>query len=296
MVSVIIPVFNREKTIKESITSVLNQTYNDFEIIIVDDFSTDKTTEVIENINDTRIHLIKLTSNHGACYARNIGIIASCGDIIAFHDSDDLWDKNKLKKCMDFMEKNNIDILFHAFSRHFPNGKTIIGPQYNLNNYSDKKKMLLFENCINTPALVGRKYIFEDVKFDEKMPKFQDWDIGIRLAEKYDIRYLDEILVEANVDNSGLTMNMKKSIVALKRIMQKNPLEFSEDKFLRSKYYRLMGDFNERDNGKRLDSMMYYRKALQNKFNIKILLKFYLSFFGIYRLALRIRKKIKISY
>lgn len=74
MVSVIIPVYNREKTIKKAIESVLGQTYTDLEVIVVDDCSTDKTIEVVESIEDKRVRLVKSPENGGACRARNIGI------------------------------------------------------------------------------------------------------------------------------------------------------------------------------------------------------------------------------
>ena len=89
MVSVIIPVYNREKTIKKAIESVLEQTYTDLEVIIVDDCSTDKTIEVVESIADKRIRLVKSPKNGGACKARNLGIDHANGELIAFQDSDD---------------------------------------------------------------------------------------------------------------------------------------------------------------------------------------------------------------
>ena len=97
MVSVIIPSYNREKTIKKAIDSVLNQTWNDLEVIVVDDGSTDNTSQVISEIKDDRLKYVH-QENAGACVARNRGINLASGEIIAFHDSDDLWRVDKLEK------------------------------------------------------------------------------------------------------------------------------------------------------------------------------------------------------
>lgn len=107
IVSVIMPVFNSGKTIKESIDSVLNQTYPFFELIIIDDGSTDSSLDIINSYNDNRIKLISNTLNKGASGARQSGINKSFGDFIAFLDSDDIWLENKLKDHLDFMIDNN---------------------------------------------------------------------------------------------------------------------------------------------------------------------------------------------
>lgn len=96
LVSVIIPTYNRGRLILDSVNSVLNQTYKNIELIVVDDCSTDDTKEVIESIKDSHIKYIKLEKNSGACIARNRGIEKSTGEFIAFNDSDDLWIPEKI--------------------------------------------------------------------------------------------------------------------------------------------------------------------------------------------------------
>ena len=105
-VSVIIPTYNRAHLIGRSIQSVLNQTYQDFEIIIVDDGSTDDTEDVIRNFNDSRIIYIRHKENKGPSAARNTGIKASKGEFIAFQDSDDEWFPEKLDKQIEAFEMN----------------------------------------------------------------------------------------------------------------------------------------------------------------------------------------------
>lgn len=97
MVSVIIPSYNRENTIVRAVNSVLNQTYKDIEVIVVDDCSKDRTLELLSSIKDERLKFFKLEKNSGACVARNFGIEKANGEFIAFQDSDDEWLPEKLK-------------------------------------------------------------------------------------------------------------------------------------------------------------------------------------------------------
>ncbi|HBC5517211.1 TPA: glycosyltransferase family 2 protein, partial [Proteus mirabilis] len=103
LVSIIMPCFNSEKYISEAIESVLKQTYSNFELIIIDDNSTDSTLKIINSFRDNRITIISFDENQGAGVARNKGIEVANGRFIAFLDSDDLWSKNKLEAQIKFM-------------------------------------------------------------------------------------------------------------------------------------------------------------------------------------------------
>lgn len=107
LVSVIMPAYNAENFIKQSIGSVVLQTYNHWELIIIDDCSTDKTMEIVQNINDERIKLVQMEFNSGAAKARNEGIKIARGEFLAFLDSDDFWTKTKLSDQIDFMKSND---------------------------------------------------------------------------------------------------------------------------------------------------------------------------------------------
>lgn len=106
-VSVIMPSFNSSRTIRDSINSVLNQKHKNLELIIIDDCSKDNSLEVIKSFADERIILLSTPKNSGAAVSRNLGILQASGRYIAFLDSDDLWDEEKLTKQIEFMEKNN---------------------------------------------------------------------------------------------------------------------------------------------------------------------------------------------
>ncbi len=111
-ISVILPTFNRGNLIEKSIKSVLNQTFNNIEILIIDDGSNDNTKDIIKNIDDKRIKYIKLGKNKGACNARNVGIKKARGEYITFQDSDDILYPFKLEKQLKNLINNNSSLDF----------------------------------------------------------------------------------------------------------------------------------------------------------------------------------------
>ena len=121
LVTVIIPTYNRAKTIERSINSVLSQSYSNLELIVVDDGSSDNTKSVVENIDDSRVRYI-WQNNSGACAARNNGINNARGEYIAFNDSDDTWKPNKLEKQLEVVTKTGADVVFCKLSIPVKNG------------------------------------------------------------------------------------------------------------------------------------------------------------------------------
>lgn len=119
LVSVIIPVFNAEKTIERAVRSVENQTYKNWELILVDDCSSDNSRKILKSLENKQIHSIHLNRNSGPANTRNAGIKAAKGDFIAFLDADDFWDAEKLEKQLSFMEKK--DCAFSYTSYKFAN-------------------------------------------------------------------------------------------------------------------------------------------------------------------------------
>lgn len=117
MVSIITPTYNAGRFIEETIKSVINQTYTDWEMIIVDDCSNDNTVELVNSycLLDNRIKLYRLGINSGAAVARNLGLENAKGRFIAFLDSDDLWDTNKLEKQLSFMLEHNYGFSFTGY-------------------------------------------------------------------------------------------------------------------------------------------------------------------------------------
>lgn len=219
MVSVIIPSYNRGKTIVEAVQSVLNQTYTDLEVVIVDDGSSDNTREVIQNIKDNRIKYF-YQENAGACIARNNGIKFAKGDYIAFHDSDDIWRRDKLEKQMRVLLQSKADIVFCKLVVHGLDGSISYKPPkceegivYPINN--------LFG--IGTQTLLAYRYVFDEVKFDPEMPRFQEFELLYRATQKFSLYCLNEGLVDYYVGVDSISSNPRKLYLACNMIVEKHP-------------------------------------------------------------------------
>lgn len=163
MISVVIPSYNRAKTIRMAVDSVLNQTYRDIELIIIDDASTDETGDIITRITDERIRYLRLEQRSGACNARNIGVLSAKGEFIAFQDSDDKWCLDKLEKQYRFMVDKNLDFSFCGMTRIMlenPNRKYYY-PNVDMDDNKDYFDQLLYLNRVGTQTIMCKRECFE---------------------------------------------------------------------------------------------------------------------------------------
>lgn len=210
LVSVIIPTYNREETIMRAVDSVLAQTYSDIELIVVDDGSTDSTVRLINDCADKRVRLIHMPENGGANVARNRGIAAARGEYIAFQDSDDEWDRDKLQIQIKDMLDRKLTASFCAYRLIQGVNEKIMPRDYkDKDRYENKLMEVLAErNVIGTPTLIVRKDVFLTVGvFDETMPRLQDYEFVIRLAQKEKIGYIAKPLVTAHRTAVSLSTN-----------------------------------------------------------------------------------------
>ena len=197
-VSVVIPTYNRANVLPRAIDSVLQQTHENIELIVVDDSSTDNTREVVESYNDNRIRYTRLDSNSGANTARNTGINISSGDYIAFLDSDDEWLPSKISKQLNtFKYANNSTGLVYT-------GRKYIGQDDELNAVvtpklqGDVSGNMLADNFVGTfsTALI-KKSILEVVEPpDESFDSGQDWEFFTRISFLYEFGVVDEPMVK----------------------------------------------------------------------------------------------------
>lgn len=198
MISVVIPVHNREQLIARAIESVVAQSLAAGEIIVVDDASTDRTAEVVAGIGKrvSTVTLVCLKENVGAAKARNIGIENAKGDLIAFLDSDDVWYPEKLsKQIIAFEEDNDVVAVFCGLVADNPDtGRRIcIMPKAEVS-----VEDLYHYNILTTMscAMVRRSVLSDIGGFDELLPPCEDWDLFIRLAEVGRLSVVQEALVE----------------------------------------------------------------------------------------------------
>ena len=213
-VSIVLPLYNAENTIVFSVRSVVDQTYKDWELIIVNDGSTDNSVavllELLDQLDFETREKIKFLSqeNKGPSFTRNLGITSATGSYIAFIDSDDAWVKEKLDLQMSYFEKNkNIGIIAGGFNNIiFPKDDKFIEISFT---------KLLFRNYFLTPTVVIKKDFLdgEDYYFNEDKKYSEDQDLWFRLTHKRKGMYINEILAKnivgkANFGESGLSANL----------------------------------------------------------------------------------------
>lgn len=217
-VSVIIPTYNRSHLLPRAIDSVLSQTFTNFELIIIDDGSTDGTKEVVSKYQkkDNRIKYIKHEINMGGNKARNTGIKSSRGDYISFLDSDDEWLPNKLEKQLNIFKKSKNQNLGFVYCRDISikNNKK----SYNKNQiYSGNiLKNLLADNfiCGGGSSNLIKKECFDNCElFDEteelRIGGSQEYEMFIRIAKCYEFDFVDEFLIKYYIHDNSITQKTK---------------------------------------------------------------------------------------
>lgn len=207
MVSVIIPSYNRAHCIRKSIESVLAQTYDDIELIIVDDGSTDGTRELVESINDSRIRYI-YQKNAGACAARNHGIDMANGEFIAFQDSDDIWLPRKLERQMSILQEYpDVDIVVCQTECVKLDNSVFVSMQ-------DCKEGIIPMSQgpfgISTQVILMRKCVSNKVRFDIKVTRYQDLDYMLMAMRDYKVYFLHEPLVKRFIGKDSISNNANR--------------------------------------------------------------------------------------
>lgn len=230
-VSIIIPTYNRANVITDSINSILNQTYDEYELLIIDDGSTDNTEELINSLASasnagSRIRYIKMPENKGVAAARNEGIRQAQYDYIAFQDSDDYWNPDKLEKQMAYFTDiasnanpgtssaagRETALLYCPYECQKQDGSTILVPDENI-PLSEKQgniyEYMLRRNTIGTPSVLLRKECLEKTGlFNEDLRCLEDWELFLRISMHYEIAFQDEPMVKVNLSTDGVSHNI----------------------------------------------------------------------------------------
>lgn len=221
LVSVVLPTYNREATVGAAIESVLRQTYRELELIVVDDGSSDSTEQFVRGLGDARISYLRHANNRGGSAARNTGLAAARGTLLAFQDSDDSWLPHKLERQVGFLAEADeaTAAVYCPYRRRYPDGRVESHP-------ADPARAprgailrdLLRANMIGTPTVVARRSCYETVGgFDEALPRFQDWDWMIRVAQSYSVGLIEEPLVEAGFAGDNISGGHTAELVAAER-------------------------------------------------------------------------------
>lgn len=305
-VSVVIPTYNAAAYIQETLQSILLQDYSDFEIVVVDDHSTDNTKDIITNIDDPRIKYISLNKNHGGpSLPRNIGIKESQGKYIAFFDSDDLMMPGRINKTIDFLEKfpqlglvftnaikfnDNGENYQTSFLQDYRGFKSLPSHKISVDKYifypDVAYRCLLSENFILTCGVTIAKNIFECVGyFDETLINADDWDMWLRIVRHYPIGFIDMIGFRYRIRDRSISFRGHSLAYNRIKVLNKQ-LRFGinnkNKKIVKvniaENLYVIGYAFQQQDNMK--EARRYYLRSLKEHFNKTSLRGFLITLLG----------------
>lgn len=223
MISVIIPTYNREKTLYRSVKSVLNQSFQNIELIIVDDGSTDNTEKLVRGLQDNRIRYIRHAEQMGACAARNTGIRAAHGEYISFQDSDDFWYPEKLDRQLQVLKVLEADICFCRMRRNSSDGTVTVNYPKKLAAGIVPYETLISHCHASTQTIFARAEVCQKYEFDTALKSLQDYDWNIRAGSTNKVVYVDEVLVEVFLQNDSITSSDPvKKAAGYKALLQKH--------------------------------------------------------------------------
>jgi glycosyltransferase involved in cell wall biosynthesis len=195
-ISVVLPVHNRADILKRAIQSILDQTLKDFELIVVDDGSTDDSAAVAKSFGDERIKAIELDENRGGNAARNAGVRAAQAPLIAFLDSDDTYLPEKLETVVaEFEHRPELDLLVDSFVKIQPSGARVTRRNPVIDDRETFRKALFQRQLWKaTPSITIRRETAQRVMFDESLRRLQDFDFLIRASESANCASTDRVL------------------------------------------------------------------------------------------------------
>ena len=244
LVSIIIPVYNSEKYLKDTINTIKEQTYTNYEVIFIDDCSTDKSIEIIEENKTDKIILYKLDKNYGPAIARNKGVELSKGRYIAFLDSDDMWEPKKLEKQLKFMKENNYSFTYTDFVFTKENGKSK-GKAVKVQKAVNYDEVLKNTRIVTSSVIIDTEYIKKE---NLLMPNENGEDTLLwwSIIEGGIIAYgINETLVKCRRHKDSLSANKFKFAIYRWK-MYRNVKKFSIPKTLYYYIHYVVNSINKR--------------------------------------------------
>ena len=203
LVSIIMPNYNSAKFIKDTIDSVVAQTYQNWELLFVDDCSTDKSLEIVRSFEDERIRIFQNDINSGAAVSRNYALREARGKWIAFLDSDDLWENKKLEKQLEYMVSNNYDFTYTRYvqidDESNPMGREITGPQK-----IGRHKMFQYDyiGCLTVIYNAEKTGV---IQIEPSLKNRNDYAIWLKVCKFCECHLLDERLARYRIRKKSLS-------------------------------------------------------------------------------------------
>jgi glycosyltransferase involved in cell wall biosynthesis len=272
LISVVIPAYNRERTILRAISGVLAQSYPEIEVVVVDDASADGTAARVEALNHPKVRLVRHASNRGAAAARNTGVREAKGRLVAFQDSDDDWLVEKLARQAAHLASlpaefvatfcTKIDYGCDQDRRYGPRLASVMPDPRETIASGDLHARLMRGNVIGPQTVLVRKAAFEAAGgFDERLRNNEDWDFFIRLAEQGPIGFLDDPLVVVLISEDGISRQHRASAASFVRVYGKIRRKAGADPELLATLASTTAS-KLRDVGRPRAARLYLRRAL----------------------------------
>lgn len=222
LVSVIIPTYNAELTIRETIESVLAQTFSDFEIVAIDDGSQDSTVEVVDSIRDSRIKIFSFL-NAGVATARNRGIEKATGKYLAFLDADDLWTADKLESQIQALKNNPEAFVAYSWTDYIDENGKFLHAGERISANGNVYACLLVSNFLENGSnpLIRREAFATVGNFDKSFPPAEDWELYLRLAARYNFAVVPSVQVLYRVRANSLSGSVLKQEEQCLKVIKK---------------------------------------------------------------------------
>jgi len=224
LVSIVIPTYNHAPMLQRALATVIEQTYQNWNAVVINNFSTDNTLEVIAKFNDPRIQCVNFSNNGVIGASRNEGITLSTGEYVAFLDSDDTWFPTKIEKCVASLE-NGSDLVCHAEFWIDESGKSRL-VAYGPSEAATHHNLIFKGNRISTSATMVRATLLKEVNGFDVSPEListEDYDLWIRLAARSDrFAFIDEPLGKYHRHDNNVSANIEKHLAAELALLSKH--------------------------------------------------------------------------
>ena len=269
LVSVILPTYNRAPTLARAIRSVLNQSYRNLELLVIDDASTDHTEEVVASIEDSRLRYIRRPQNGGAAAARNTGLAVAHGELVAFQDSDDEWLLGKLERQVATLMAPPApaalcvsSYLVHHESESGAVRGFFLGAS-NMTYPNDLRRQVLINFFFGTVAWLARTDIVRAAGgFDEMMRCWEDWELALRISQLGEIRLLDEPLLVQHDSSNSVNKQDRAYGPALRRIVSKHEALLAREPHFLAEHLFLIGR-GEMLYGSVAEARLFFTRAIR---------------------------------
>ncbi|WP_026733063.1 glycosyltransferase [Fischerella sp. PCC 9605] len=222
LISIIIPTYNSEKTIKYTIESVLEQTLTDYELIVINDGSSDSTLDIVSQFHDLRIKVFSYP-HQGANVSRNLGLAHATGEFISFLDADDLWTSDKLASQMKALQENPQTSVAYSWTDYIDEKGEFLLAGTHINANGDVYEQLLVNNFLENGSnpLIRKEALIKLGGFDENLSAGQDWDMWLRLAREFSFVAVPKVQILYRKSSNSLSSNLARQEKACLKVLDK---------------------------------------------------------------------------